>query len=258
MVSRVIRASRWCWRIAAKAPNDSTMLPNAPSRRTRISRVIGWTKEGQGLCPGTPPRGSAPWIPAKGTALGTLHFGWMAGGACTVRLGCLRAGGRRLAGSRGARCRPPPPSNQNGWIAKAPPLLGGPGGKAPLVGLQGQSPWPSFAHPGHAALRHKNPISVSLGAGNRRRMGSSPVPRDIEPPRGPHASKPADIIQQAFQPSRPRGVANQPLVQADRQHARLRPPLAIQEVERVAAVVEEVVTSRKGATPKLGVVRRHV
>ena len=26
--------------------------------------------------PRTPPRGSAPWIPAKGGALGTLHFGW--------------------------------------------------------------------------------------------------------------------------------------------------------------------------------------
>jgi hypothetical protein len=39
---------------------------------TYVPRAIGRAKEGQGLCPWTPPRGSAPWIPAKGTALGTL------------------------------------------------------------------------------------------------------------------------------------------------------------------------------------------
>src|ERR1700733_7051371 len=33
--------------------------------------ALGWTREGQGLCPWTSSRGSAHWIPAKGGALGT-------------------------------------------------------------------------------------------------------------------------------------------------------------------------------------------
>ena len=68
-----------------------------------------------GLCPG----------PAKGGALGTLHLEWLDGRG---RIRSFRQA-RWSDGSSGIR--PLPSNHSNGWIAKAVPLLGVHGGKAP-------------------------------------------------------------------------------------------------------------------------------
>jgi len=47
-------------------------------------------------------------------------------------------------------------------------------------------------------------------------------------------------------------VADDPHVQADRQHPRLGGTLAVQEVERVAAVMEEVVAGGENAAAEPG------
>jgi hypothetical protein len=93
-----------------------------------------------GALPRTPPRGAAPWIPAKGIALGTRPlFG--------VREGGLRRPGpllshRPIAGVIAAAQAGavPPPSPQTKWMdSKGYAFSGGPGGKAPWR-VSGQSP----------------------------------------------------------------------------------------------------------------------
>jgi hypothetical protein len=49
---------------------------DGPDRTPRA----GHLKQGQGLCPWTPPRGAAPWIPAKGSGPWNPSFGWGEGG----------------------------------------------------------------------------------------------------------------------------------------------------------------------------------
>ena len=66
-----------------------------------------------------------------------------------------------------------------------------------------------------------------------------------------------DVVEQSFQARRSRGMADDPHVQADREHFRLGRALAIQEVERVAAVMKEVVAGREHAAAELRIVGGH-
>src|SRR5665213_2623517 len=93
-------------------------------------------KEGQGLCPWTPPRGAAPWIPAKGEPLEPIHWVWG---------GCEGSGqaSRSVATDLEAWPDPAlPPHTQ--WMGSKGSPLAGIQGAEPLGGVQGQSPWPSF------------------------------------------------------------------------------------------------------------------
>ena len=71
------------------------------------------------------------------------------------------------------------------------------------------------------------------------------MPRNVQPPRHPDAGEPADVVKQPLQPRGACRMADQPLVQADRQHARLDATLAVEEIERVAAINKEVVARRE-------------
>ena len=109
-----------------------SMQPSSPRRCVEPTKA-------RGFAPGPPPRGSAPWIPAKGGALGTRPLvGVRKGGV--GRLGCrLRIGWSplRRAATQPAHS-PLPHPNQNGWIPKAPPLVGVQGAKPP-AGSRGRA-----------------------------------------------------------------------------------------------------------------------
>ncbi len=84
-----------------------------------------------GASPQTPPRGAAPWNPAKGGALGTLHW------ECGEGEG---AGGRgegapssMLDGAPSPRPPAPSPSpHSQSWSPEAAASGGGPGGQSPI------------------------------------------------------------------------------------------------------------------------------
>ena len=61
-----------------------------------------------------------------------------------------------------------------------------------------------------------------------------PMPRDVDPARDPHVLMPHHVVEQALQPGGTGGMADQPHVQADRHHLRVRGTLLAQHVEGVA------------------------
>src|SRR5215469_8540498 len=87
-------------------------------------------------------------------------------------------------------------------------------------------------------------------------MGRGPMASDLDPAADPYAGEAPDVVEQPLQTACARRMADDAHVQADRHHSRLRGALAIQEVERVAAISEEVVSGREGAAPELRIVGR--
>ena len=95
-------------------------------------------EERPGALPLEPHQGALPrWIPAKGGALGTLHLEWLDGRGDASAVPCVI--GRSRSRTELAIRPPSRPTTPNGWIAKATPLLGVHGGKAPWR-VSGQSP----------------------------------------------------------------------------------------------------------------------
>ena len=98
--------------------------------------------------------------------------------------------------------------------------------------------------------------SVSACRGGVREM-CDPVARDIQPPRHPDPANRADMVEQSLQPRRAApGWPIRRMCSADRQHVRLGRALRIQEIERVAAVMEEIVAGRERAAAEFRVVGR--
>src|SRR5580704_10000203 len=106
------RSSKTIWAIARRRPTRTDVMP--PSG---LGGAIVRTGEGTGLRPETPPRGAAPWIPAKGSGPSNPLVGLFSGeglhGPCKVVVG------------------PPLRTNPIDRFQRA----------SPFGGVQGQSPW---------------------------------------------------------------------------------------------------------------------
>src|SRR5580704_2583431 len=87
------------------------------------------------------------------------------------------------------------------------------------------------------------PAERSIGTSDAmiRRMRFCPMVRDVEPPRDPDAAESGYVVEKALQPSCSGGMADQPHVQSDRHHFRMRAALLVQHVERVFVEREIVV-----------------
>jgi hypothetical protein len=90
--------------------------------------------EGQGLCPWNPTKGLCPLDPRQGRSPWNPSPGVVGREGACVAADVLTAG-QNVSSDAG----PLPSNHSNGWIAKAPPLLGVQGAK-PLAGFQGRSP----------------------------------------------------------------------------------------------------------------------
>src|SRR5271166_32146 len=135
-------------------PNSSGIgwLNAMPQGRRNGPGQSGEPREGQGLCPWTPPEGAAIWTPAKGEALGTLYFGSEMGGGPEPRPAHRRAPVRR------ARLRPPSHlrtkvEGSKGFALGGSPdgsaLWGGPGAKPLAFSRFARLPWTVAATLGH-------------------------------------------------------------------------------------------------------------
>src|SRR5260221_5567949 len=85
-------------------------------------------------------------------------------------------------------------------------------------------------------------------------MVLDPMLRDVEPPGDPDAAKAHHVVEKALQPGRPRGMADEPHVQPDRHHLRLRATLLVQHVEGVLVELEIVARGAEGAAGEFAVV----
>jgi hypothetical protein len=82
------------------------------------------------------------------------------------------------------------------------------------------------------------------------------MPRDVDAARDPDAGMARHMVEQALQADRATGMADDAIVQADRQQLRLRPTFFVQHVEGVAAVGEEIVGGGEAAAAEFHVVGR--
>src|ERR1700759_5447256 len=92
-------------------------------------------------------------------------------------------------------------------------------------------------------------ISLRMYVGGGKMF--DPVPGNVEAARNPDAVKATYVVDQLLQTRSTRRMAHNPHVQTEGQHFRLRPSLLVKEVERVAAVMEEVIAGRKRAASEL-------
>ena len=68
-----------------------------------------------------------------------------------------------------------------------------------------------------------------------------PVPGDVDAPRHPDPVVTTDVVEEARQRRRPAGAADEPAMQADRDHLRRCLALGIEQVEGVLQIGEELV-----------------
>ncbi len=138
-VPSTLAPARWRWP-AARPRQQQPRRARRPRRSppTPARCCMTFCTEGgrvRGFAPETPPRGAAPWNPAKGGALGTLHLERLDGRGPYAWLGF-----RTSFGNPTTHMVPSRPTSPNGWIAKAMPLLGGGrGAKPPPDGSQGRA-----------------------------------------------------------------------------------------------------------------------
>ncbi len=137
-----------------------------------MGRLWGWGKRVKrsktGASPQTPPRGAAPWNPAKGGALGTLHWACGEGkGACGQGAGAGRRDGRHR---HPAHTPPSPPHTPSHGVQRPLPLVGVQGARPP-GGVRGEAP----------TLLSFTRLPWSLGVAGRALAGGSGVTQ-VRPP----------------------------------------------------------------------------
>ena len=128
---RYLPSSMAACRDYARFSGSGKRLAGADLRQSGEGRKV------RGFAPETPPRGAAPWIPAKGGALGTLQLERLDGrGPCDA----ASVADRRSPVRHGSSVTWPPPVQPLQWMdCKGCCLCWGFRGQSPLAG-PGQSP----------------------------------------------------------------------------------------------------------------------
>src|SRR6266540_1367166 len=104
-----------------------------------------------------------------------------------------------------------------------------------------------------ATLPSSFPMETSPSAPGRRMRGD-PVLGDVDAPGEPHVRVAADVVERALEAGGPRGMPDEPQVQPERHHLRLRLSLAVEDVEAVLHEGEVVLGGEEAAAAELRVV----
>src|SRR5262249_6781838 len=99
---------------------------------------------------------------------------------------------------------------------------------------------------GHLALEYRRWRSRPRSTRRRRGMMLDPVARHGDAAGDPYVVVLQHIVEESRQPLGAAGAPAQPVVQSERHHARLALALAVEHVEAVLHVGEEVVGGREG------------
>src|SRR6266700_6499815 len=121
------------------------------------------------------------------------------------------------------------------------------------------APWPRAPPLISATFPSSFPITLSLlqaraPSGRRRRVRGDPVFGDVETPCEPHAVVLGHIVERALEPRGARWMTDEPQVQAERHHLRLRAALAVEHIEAVLDEREVVLGGEEAAAAELRIV----